>query len=99
MKKQFKTKKACDLLGFQELNVSVGLSAMFECVFFKTNFDHVYITDYDLNKLEDLEEKGLSMLFYNDGKKIAFHYISNEFMDNRNYLQHEIKSFINYLNN
>lgn len=49
---------------FEKTNLHDGISFILDCSFWKTIYTDIYITDYDFIIQEDLEKKGLCMLFY-----------------------------------
>ena len=65
---------------------------LYDCSMYKTKFDNVFITDFDLMSNEPLHKQGLLCLFYRDGQKRAFAYISIMMMDDVEYVNNFIKT-------
>ena len=62
--KTFTLKTIARIYSLKETLIYEGSSFALNCSFYITKYDHIYITDYDFNNSDDLEKRGLSMLFY-----------------------------------
>jgi len=78
--KEYTLLKASEQLGFTRTEITQGSSLLLNCSFYETKFKNIYITDYDLRNDNDLEKKGLSMLFYKDRAFLGAR-ISNELFE------------------
>ena len=67
--------------GFTPTDISIGSSVFLDCSIWKTKYDNLYITDYDVMHDTDLKEKGLCALIYKKRLNIRTVKISNEMLE------------------
>ena len=86
--------------GFKLLvDVWVGVMFVMNCNFWKTKYDNIYITNYNINDDTNLKEKDLSMLFYKKKGEMNTQIISNETLKDKTLFKHALDGFKNECSN
>jgi hypothetical protein len=79
--------------GFKKTDIYLGMSFILGCRFWKTEYEDIYITDYDFINHEDLELKGLFALVYKKDGSRNRQLISNEILKDKIIFECELQSF------
>jgi hypothetical protein len=92
-KKVFTLKTLSKFHGLKETPLYEGLSFVLGCSVHRVKYDDIYITDYDFINLDDLEKKGLSMLFYRNKGVFNSQKVSNEMLKDEKLFKYALDSF------
>lgn len=102
-KKPFAISKNANRLGLKKTEKRMGVSFSLECAFYETKYENIYITDYDTAKDEDLEKRGLVMLYHREHNivnqtsiiKVNKLIITSELLDNDTEFNNILDNFKN----
>jgi hypothetical protein len=81
-----------ELHGLEFITNQQGSMFVHDCSIYKTKFENVFISDYDLTNDKPLFDKDLLMLFYKSENKREYTYISIVMMDDVEFVNNHIKT-------
>jgi hypothetical protein len=93
--KPYAIQKNSDVYGLKKTDKSVETSALLDCSFWLTKYEDIYVTDYDFNTNEDLEEKGILMLYFMKGNFRAYQKFSIVLLENQEQFNQFLELFYN----
>lgn len=94
-----------DSLSLTKTDISIGVSFDVGCSFWKTKYDNIYLTDYNLHwdefsggieKANLLKDKGIVTLFYKNKGIFMYEKISLSLLNDTEIMLKEIDSFYSH---
>jgi len=97
--KKYITEKVCKRYGFEKERIDAGISFLLDCSFWKTEYESIYITDFNFTNDEDLENKDCSMIFLRKPGLVRSQIISNDVLQDEKIFKYVLGEFKKECNN